>query len=129
VGSDTIFGLGYTYNADDLDEGGGYGAHPPALGVHFVQGALADTDGRDNDLDGRIDEPEERMGMTNFMLYHGGGGPRNDPGPAQEFYTYMQSIWRNGEHLTYGGGGYDASDIPADFMFPGDPVTNAFWSE
>jgi len=62
VGCDVNLGLGYCYNGDDDDEGaqggfGAYGINPPAIGVDFFRGPLADSnDGIDNDRDGEIDE-------------------------------------------------------------------------
>ena len=40
VASDTILGLGYTYNADEDDEDG-YGTPPPAVGYVILRGPLA----------------------------------------------------------------------------------------
>ena len=54
VGCDVARGLGYCYNGDLLDEGGGnqpgYGANPPAVGVDFFEGPYLDNDGEDNPL-------------------------------------------------------------------------------
>ncbi|RPI13606.1 MAG: T9SS C-terminal target domain-containing protein [Ignavibacteriae bacterium] len=37
IGCDTTRNLGYCYNSDDNDEGGyGYGLHPPAVGMQFL---------------------------------------------------------------------------------------------
>ena len=51
VGCDVERGLGYCYNATDVDGTGqpnAYGAHPPAIGVDFFQGPYLDPDGSDN---------------------------------------------------------------------------------
>ena len=52
VGCDVSRGLGYTYNADALDETAsgnqGYGENPPAIGCDFFEGPYQDADGRDN---------------------------------------------------------------------------------
>jgi hypothetical protein len=129
VGSDTTLGMGFVYNADDNDEGN-YGAVPQALGVSFLQGppALPD-DGLDNDRDGEVDEPGERLGMTAFVYFNNGGGVQGNPSDAEDFYNYMQARWRDGLHITVGGNGRDFSTTPTNFIFPGDPVTGAFWSE
>src|SRR5262249_5377048 len=42
VGCDTTLDLGFTYNADDDDEV--YGAHPPAIGLAFLQGPIVAGD-------------------------------------------------------------------------------------
>jgi len=54
VGCDVGRGLGYCYNGDLNDEGGGnqpgYGANPPAVGIDFFEGPYLDNDGIDNPL-------------------------------------------------------------------------------
>ena len=118
VASDSTLGLAITYNADDDDESAfGYGPQPPALGMMFVEGP--------------VNTAGETLRMTNFMTFANGGGVQGDPMNAQDFYNYMQSRWRDGAHLTEGSFGRDSSgtSTPIDFMFPGDPVEGAFWSE
>lgn len=128
VGSDTTLGLGYVYNADNDDEGH-YGLNPPALGYDFFQGPLVDNDGIDNDGDGEIDEPGERLQMTAFVYYNNSGDVTGDPQNAEEYYNYMRARWRDGQRITEGGNGRDFSQIPTNFMFPGDPVTQSYWTE
>ena len=72
VGCDVSRGFGYCYNGDDNDEGAtGYGITPPAIGVDFFQGPLADpNDGVDNDRDSIIDEPGEQSIMSRFVYYN-----------------------------------------------------------
>ncbi len=52
IGCDVGRGLGYAYNADDMDESSlgmyGYGAQPPAVGLDFFEGPYKDSDGFDN---------------------------------------------------------------------------------
>ena len=74
VGCDVNLGLGYCYNGDDDDDGlqgsAGYGTNPPAIGVDFFKGPIADAgDGIDNDRDGEIDEVGEQMFMSKFVYY------------------------------------------------------------
>ncbi|MFT5145252.1 MAG: hypothetical protein ACI84D_003894, partial [Thalassolituus oleivorans] len=126
VGSDSALGLAYTYNADNDDEGG-YGEAPPAVGLDFLRGPLVDSDGRDNNLDGRADEPDERQPMSAFLHYLGGSGVRGDPGLGADFYTLMQGQWKDGQSVTVGGRGFDFSSEPTSFMHSGMPP--AFWSE
>src|SRR5690606_11626191 len=129
VGSDTTLGMGFVYNGDDFDDSiDGYGAHPPALGLDFLQGPVAENDGLDNDGDGSMDEPGERLRMSTFMIYHGDSGVRGNPYDAVDAYNYMRAIWRDGTPLTYGGTGYGGT-TPTHFMWPGDPVSQAYWSE
>ena len=130
VGSDSTLHLAYVYNSDDLDErDGGYGAAPPAAGYTFLRTAPADADGRDNDRDGAVDEPGEMLGLTSFMYFNSGGCRRCEPYTGPAYYNIMQARWKGGKPLTQGGNGYDFSDIPTKFMFSGDPVSGAFWSE
>ncbi|MEY3968783.1 MAG: hypothetical protein RL137_1689, partial [Bacteroidota bacterium] len=54
--------------------------------------------------------------------------PYNDPGPAAEFYNFMEGQWANGSEMYYGGLGYEGSNgvttTLSDYMFPGssDPL-------
>ncbi|CAN0064845.1 unnamed protein product, partial [Laminaria digitata] len=128
VGSDSLLHLGYTYNGDNDDEGG-YGEAPPAIGITFLKTAIASIDGRDNDRDGVIDEPEEMIGATGFMFYYKGGSVIGVPQSLQDYYYYMQSRWKDGVPVTIGGFGRDFSTIRAPFAFPGDPVIGSGWTE
>lgn len=127
VGSNPEEGIGYVYNGDSFDEGSaGYGAVPPALGYDFFQGPLVDADGIDNDGDGTVDNPGERIAMEKFVYYNNDGSVQGNPGNGQEAYQYLQGQWRDASPITFGGTGYQTGD-PANFMFPGSPP--AFWSE
>jgi hypothetical protein len=61
--------LGYCYNGDPDDDGGGaYGLNPPAVGIDFFQGPIADAnDGIDNNRDGQVDEPGEQITIARFV--------------------------------------------------------------
>ncbi len=128
VGSDTTLGLGFVYNADN-DDDGAYGANVPASGYDFFQGPLVDSNGVDDDGDGVVDNPGERLSMTAFAYYNNGGGVTGDPQTGPDFYNYMQGRWKDGQRFTFGGNGRDFSSIPTSFMFPGDPEGGEFWSE
>ena len=92
VGCDVGLGLGFCYNGDAEDEGAaGYGFNPPAIGVDFFQGPLADPlDGLDNDRDGVIDEEDEQIIMSKFVYYNNDftvtGNPENG--------THIYNFWR-----------------------------------
>jgi len=144
VGCDVARGFGYCYNGDANDEGiAGYGFNPPAVGVDFFQGPKADTsDGVDNDRDGCIDcsfeltasgdtdtivdtVVPELIIMSKFVYYNNNNDPVNgNPNGAEDYYGYLQGIWRNGTQMTYGGnghgGGPGATTDLCDFMFPGN---------
>jgi len=130
IGSDSTLGMGFTYNADNFDGGGeGYRTPPPALGLLFVGGPGADADHVDNDRDGEVDEPGERLRTTTVGWYNSGGGVTEDPTKAAHYYTYLQGQWKDGKPYTYGGNGRDFSNIPTHWFYSGDPVTREFWSE
>ena len=136
VGCDVNLGLGYCYNGDAEDEGAqgissGYGLNPPAIGVDFFRGPLADlNDGIDNDRDGEIDEEGEQIIMSKFVYYNNDFTINGNPELAQDYYNYLQGIWIDGTSMTYGGTGYGGT-TNCDFMFPGetDPNFNENWDE
>ncbi len=126
VGCDVERGLGYTYNGDANDGSsalptiGTYGANPPAVGVDFFEGPIADpNDGIDNDRDGQIDEIREQIIMSKFVYYNNDGTITGNPDNATHFYNYLSGFWKDGSPFTYGGNAYGGSQV-TDFMFPGD---------
>lgn len=132
VGSDTLRNLGYTYNADNEDgDNGRFGFldKPPALGIRILRGPLAISDGLDNDYDGMIDEPDERLGMTNFMPIYKNDFVRGSPLTGEEYFLNFQSRWHDGKVLREGGNGYASEGKRIRFGFPGNPVTSGFWTE
>jgi len=119
-------GLGITYNAADIDApyaGGSYGEHPPAIGVDFFKGPLADPNNTDDNFtyngtgygDGVIDN--ERLGMEKFMIFRNNSTIQGNPFNAIHFYNYMRALWKDGTPLTYGGSGYN-SGPPCNFAVP-----------
>jgi hypothetical protein len=67
--------------------------------------------------------------MRRFTFYTSTSAyPYNDPGPAAEFYNFMEGQWANGSEMYYGGLGYEGSNgvttTLSDYMFPGssDPL-------
>ncbi|MBP6810595.1 MAG: hypothetical protein KA138_03715, partial [Saprospiraceae bacterium] len=53
------------------------------------------------------------------------------PTSPQEYYNYLQSIWRDGTPFTQGGSAYNPSNpngIAADYVFPGNPTDPQGWS-
>ncbi|MBL0343481.1 MAG: hypothetical protein IPP71_23060 [Bacteroidetes bacterium] len=152
VGCDVPRGLGYCYNGDADDETGtGYGLNPPAIGVDFFQGPLADiNDGVDNDRDGctdctfipgtivtSIDDDilPEQIIMSKFVYYNNvNNSPIGNPNGFTDFYNYLRGIWLDNQPITYGGDGRNAAAAVCDFMFPGntDPINFPVlgeWSE
>ena len=125
VGCDVQRGLGFCYNGDAIDDGAlGYGSNPPAVGMDFFEGPLADTsDGLDNNRNGIIDEVGEQIIMSKFVYYNNDGSNIGNPNSAQHYYNYLRGIWKDGSQLVYGGTGYltlAPGGAPCDFMFPGE---------
>jgi len=148
VGCDVTRGLGICYNGDDDDDGvAGYGLNPPAIGVDFFQGPLADigdgidndrdglidegSDGIDNNENGEIDEEDERelIEMSNFLYYNNNFEIVNgNPQTKNAFYNYLRNIWGDGSFVTYDGiDGTDQSAPRANFMFPGTTDQEYGW--
>lgn len=136
-GSDSLLHLGYAYNADNEDTGSqGYGIGPPAIGFTFLESAIADNDGRDNDRDGEADESGEMIGTTSVLQYFGGGGITEDPQDIDDYYNYSKGLWKDGKRILMGSMGSDHYEwpghlpkTPTNFFYPGDPVTGGFWTE
>ena len=137
VGCDVGLGLGYCYNGDSNDEGvSGYNYDsedpPPAIGVDFFRGPLADVgDGIDNDRDGVIDEEGEQIIMSKFVYYNNDFTDHGNPEIASDYYGYLRGIWKDGQLMTYGNTGWEGSNPECNFMFPGDtdPNFTETWDE
>ena len=140
VGCDVERGLGFCYNGDAVDDGAlGYGNNPPAIGVDFFEGPLADAgDGKDNDRDSIIDEADEQIIMSKFVYYNNDASNFGNPDNAQQYYNYLRGIWKDGSPMVYGGNGYQSGGVECDFMFPGtsdpywlgtDSVSQFIWTE
>jgi hypothetical protein len=126
VGSDSVRGMGFTYNADNADGTGGgttYGSPPPAFGVHVVRGlgpAAATAPGRAG----------ARGGMSSFLTFFSSGFPQSDPADGRQMYFMMQGRWTDGSPVTRGGSGLNpGSSDTTRFMFSGNPLPPRFWSE
>ena len=136
VGCDVERGAYFAYNGVEIDGNGepeAYGENPPAQGVVILGGPTMDGNGVD-DPDDQCDESingvgfgddiadNERYGMTSFVYYNNTNSATGDPTIAQEYYTYMQGIWKDGTSMEYGGNGHVSSGAygpAANFMFPG----------
>lgn len=132
VGCDVSRGLGYCYNGDENDEtAAGYGTNPPAIGVDFFQGPLADEgDLIDNDLDGTVDEAGEQIIMSKFVYYNNDFTVTGNPETGTHIYNYLRGIFKDGTQMAYGGTGHQPSGtttgILCDYMFPGDSDPNYY---
>jgi hypothetical protein len=103
VGSDSTRGMAFVYNGNETDSR--YGI-PPAAGYDFLSGA-----------------------HTSSFFVGATSGPTTDPGTAEALYNRMQGVWNDGVPFTEGGDGYSTGGGVVDWTFPGDPVTEQFWSE
>lgn len=128
VGCDVQRGLGYTYNGDNDDEvsASGYGLNPPALGIDFFRGPIADAgDGKDNDRNCTTDESCEQIIMSGFLYYDNTNSvPNGNPTGATHFYNYLKMKWGDGTDVKYGGNGYSSTGPICNFMYPGNPSTD-----
>ncbi len=132
LGCDTLRSAGFVYNGDNNDETQvGYGVNPPMQNVKVLRGTLADAgDGLDNDLDGIVDEPNERTTMNHLIYYYNVNNvPTGNPNGPWDYYNYMHSIWQDGSHLSYGGDGLDTLAPLTNFMFSGVPYSANGWTE
>ena len=132
VGTDTTRGLGYVYNADNQDgtgRNGSYGVAPPAVGFQVVEGPVGLPNRRDDDRDGAVDEPGERLGLTS-SAYFGGFGGTDDPNNGVDIYNFLRGLWSDGTVKREFGDGYqETQGAVTRFVFAGDPVTGRAWSE
>ena len=127
VGSDTTLSMGFAYNSDGDDVA--YGI-PPAQGYQVVQGPIGLPNGRDDDQDGDVDEPGERVGMTRMTFLCGSctAPATNDPTTDFEYYNHMRGRWNDGTPITEAGLGYRTDGPITIFALAGDPVTSECWS-
>jgi len=128
IGSDSLLGLGYVYNGDN-DDAGNYGVAPPAVGYDFFQGPIVPSVG-DTAFQSGVAVPDFRnLGTTYVGFFDNGGGVQGDPTNGREAYAYLRGRWPNEQRFTFGGTGLDFSNIPVNFVFPGDPETGIGWTE
>ena len=125
VGSDTTLGMGFTYNADN-DDDGQYGTAPPAFGAMVLKRPRSTT--LDDSFVCRYPDNKD-TGFTSMINYTGGGGAVGDPNTGTGYYASMRGLWQDGRPVTFGGNGRDFSSVPTRFVFPGNPATSSYWSE
>ncbi len=128
VGCDVGRGLGYCYNGNQVDAGAnGYGANPPAVGVDFFQGPIADAhDGIDNNKNCVVDEACEQIIMSKFVYYNNDFTLIGNPQNGSQYYGYLKGLWKDGSPITFGGNGYGGSTT-CNYMFPDNSDDQYGW--
>lgn len=134
IQSDVMRGMGMLLNGDSLDENingsfppYGYGNAIPALGFDFLDGVLADpNDAVDNNRNGIVDEPGERMPMSNFIFFRNDNGPRTgDPASFIEFSNFLQTKWRDGLEAKFNPDGV-GNGFRTKFLYPDSSDPHGF---
>jgi hypothetical protein len=142
IGSDTTRNLMYIYNQDALDGTGGgtscngvntYADKIPILGVDYFRGPLDPDKLVKNPITGEL-EPKE-IGMSSFMYFNraGGGSPAatTDPASVEDFYNYLNAVWKDGTPLTIEASGYNPGNAAAKktkYAFYDAPDKPGGWS-
>ncbi|HTA62385.1 MAG TPA: T9SS type A sorting domain-containing protein [Bacteroidia bacterium] len=128
-GCDVMNNFGYTYNGDNYDEdfsqGIGYHDALPAFACNILNGPMATAnDGKDNNNNGVIDEPNEKCLQGGLSYYNNTGSAVNGNPPVSNgyaaYYNLMTSKWENGTPITYGNQGLTAGGTACKFMYPGN---------
>ena len=127
VGCDTTLSLGYCYNSNNNDAE--YGPAPPAVGYDYLQGPIVPSPGDSARFMGKWIYNYKNLPMTSFVYYENTNQINGNPQTGPEVYNYMQSLWRDGSHMTYGGDGTNPNNPLTNFMFTGDPETGTGWLE
>ena len=108
IGCDTMQEIFYAYNGtvDDPDcASRGYNFLRTAIGVKYLSSEL-----------------------TNFLYYAGNFSVIGPPETYLDYYRYTHSLWKDDQHMTWGGIGYGGT-IPANHLFPSHPTDLLGWSE
>ena len=125
IGCDVMNNFGYTYNGDNYDEdaGGASGYHDklPAFACNVLNGPYANAnDGKDNNNNGVIDEPNEKCLQNAFIYYNSTASSINgNPSGYNQYYNLMKGNWDNGAPMTFGGQGLTTGGMQSKFMYPG----------
>ena len=122
TGCDSLLGLGYTYNANEIDRR--YGSPPPALGYDLLQGPIVPGGTFDvAKFQGRLIEGYKNLPMTSFSTFiYSWYSLYKDPINRQQFYNYLQGKCWNGDYY------HDPHTFePTKFILAGDPAAGTGW--
>ncbi|HYV93529.1 MAG TPA: T9SS type A sorting domain-containing protein [Chitinophagales bacterium] len=106
MGTDSANHLGVFYNGDTAGIG-------PVIAIQILEGPMDDA--------GVIHY------LDHSMIYYNDFSVIGNPEIAQDYYQYLQSIWKDGTHLTYGGNGQGGL-TNSNYVFSGDPSNPNGWS-
>ncbi|MCC6838277.1 MAG: T9SS type A sorting domain-containing protein, partial [Bacteroidia bacterium] len=127
VGCDKQENYAFTYNIIGYNSTGGagdlaYEYNPPILSTVILNGPTAEqNDFIDNNNNGITDELNEKNLMANFIHIKYDTSSTGFPDSAVHFYNYLNSKWKDGTSITYGGDGYGGTtNYP--FMYDGIPT-------
>ncbi|HEX8387183.1 MAG TPA: hypothetical protein VF576_13415, partial [Rubricoccaceae bacterium] len=125
-GTDTTSGMAYSYNADNNDLT--WGVAPPAVGFQVLSGPVGLPNGRDDDRDGAVDEPGERLRVTATSDLNG-VAEADGVGNGAEMYNRMRGLWNDGSPVREFRRGYhETQGDTTTFVYPGDPILGLPWS-
>jgi len=103
IGCDSINKYWFTFDASSYDSNG-TGSFAGEKGYHSLPSTqsltyLCDT-------------------MTHFIAYNNDTSVQGNPTTAYQYYNYLESLWRDSTHVTYGGTGYGPG-TQTNYMYPG----------
>jgi hypothetical protein len=128
--SDSLNNYSSFYNFD-LQDGSGagnsYGLYPPVQSQLILNGPLASqNDGVDNNNNGLIDESNEICLLSGLSKLGNDASLTGNPSTTIHFFNYLNQLWKDSTHLTYGGNGYGGT-INTRFAFSGSPADTSSW--
>ena len=127
VGCAPSHNVGFGYNGDSMDEVTyGFGNNPPVQNVVFCEGPLADSDGKDSDNDGVVDNVGEQAKMGSFMFYDNSNHPTfGNPHAAIEYFRLMNSKYLDGSPVKL-----DTQVVNFQYSHGEDPsCPGKYWTE
>jgi hypothetical protein len=116
IGSDSTSNSAVVYNGETPDSylcAYNYGNQPPVLALKIFKG------------------PTDDNGTTHYldhtMYYVNDFSVIGNPETPAHYYQYLQSIWKDNTHLTFGGNGYGGAQS-ANYFYSDDPSIATGWS-
>ncbi len=133
AGTDVANSMMYCYQLNPSNNP--YGDTAVAAGAIILRGPKHDDNQKDDASnsyhgingvgfgDGIVDN--EYFGLTNSMYFNNTtqmpqSHASTDPYTNSEYFYYVRNFWKDMNHLTYGGNGYDSTTVNSRYAFPGD---------